>query len=114
MKIIVNQNRELRAVGYDETSGFNPLETDFYIAKKLNPTRPVHCIIDNRFHLLMFKNSENDNYLIYKPFDLVNIKYDEGNKKIKVSFNEEETKEIELFCSVADNHSLLSFLRKEV
>ena len=114
MKIIINQDKELRAVGYNELSGFNPLETEFYIAKVLNPIRPIHCIIDNRFHLLMFKSDENDNYLIYKPFDLVNIKYQEGNKKIKVSFNNEESKEIELFCSTMDNHSLLKFLGKEV
>lgn len=114
MKIIINQNKELRVVGYDELSGFNPLEAEYYIAKVLNPIRPIHCIIDNRFHLLMFKSDENDNYLIYKPFDLVNIQYQEGNKKIKVSFNNEESKEIELFCSAIDNHSLLKFLGKEV
>lgn len=114
MKIIINQNKELRIVGYDELSGFNPLETEYYIAKTLNPKKPVHCIIDNRFHLLMYKNGENDNYLIYKPFDLVNIKYQEGNKKIKVSFNNEESKEIELFCSTIDDYSLLKYLGKEV
>lgn len=114
MKIIVNQNKELRAVGYDELSGFNPLDTEFYISKKLKPERPFHCIIDNRFHLLMYQYNENDNYLICKPFDLVNIKYNEGNKKIKVSFNKEESKDIDLFCSALDNHSLLKFLGKEV
>ena len=114
MKIIINQNKELRIVGYDELSGFNPLETEYYIAKTLNPKKPVHCIIDNRFHLLMYKNGENDNYLINKPFDLVDIKYNEGNKKIKVSFSGEESKDIDLFCSALDNHSLLKFLGKEV
>lgn len=114
MKIIVNQNKELRVVGYDSLIGCKPLEVEYYIAKTLNPSKPVHCVIDNRFHLLMYKHDENENYLIYKPFDLVNINYAEGDKKCKITFNNEETKDIELFYPAFENTSLLDYLRKGV
>lgn len=114
MKIIVNQNKELRAVGYDESIGCNPLETIFYVSKDLKPEKPVHCVIDNRFHLLMYKFEENENYLIYKPFDLVNIQYPEGDKKIKLIFNNMDTKELKLFFPTCEDKSLLKFLGREV
>ncbi len=114
MKIIINQNKELRAVGYDEFVGINPLETEYYIAKALQPRKPIHCVIDNRFHLLMYQCGENDNYFIYKPFDLVNIKYREGNKQLKLTFNDEESKSIELYFIALDNNSLLKYAERGV
>jgi hypothetical protein len=114
MKIIVNQEKELRTVGYDETIGCNPLKTEFYIAKDLNCKKPVHCVIEDRFHLLMYKIGENDNYLIYQPFDLVNIKYNEGVKTLKITFNEKESQKLDLFFMALDENSLAKFLEKEV
>jgi len=114
MKIIINQNKELRFVGYDESVGCNPLEVECYISKSLNPQRPIHFVIDNRFHLLMYQNEENDNYKIYKPFDLMNIKYNEGYKKIKITFNNEESEEKELYFFAFEDKSLLKYVGKEV
>ena len=114
MKIIVNQNKEIRFVGYDENVGCNPLDIECYISKSLNPRRPVHFVIDNRFHLLMYQDGTNDNYVIYKPFDLINIKYNEGSKKIKITFNNEESEEKELYFFAFENTSLLKFVGKEV
>ena len=114
MKIIINQNKEIRTVGYDSVIGINPLETEYYLAKSLNPKIPVYCVINNKFYLLMHKIGENENYLIYKPFDLVNIKYEEGYKKIKIIFNKIKSNEKELFFSALEDKTLLSILGKEV
>lgn len=111
MKIIINQDKELRAVGYEEKIGCNPLETEFYIAKILKPQKPIHCIIDNRFHLLMYQYDKNENYLIYKPFNILNLKYDEGIKSLRLSFDNEETSVIELKFLSLNINSLEKFKR---
>ena len=104
----------MRFVGYDIQNECNPLEIEYYIAKTLKPEKPVHCVIDDRYHLLMHQCGENENYLIYKPFDLVNIEYKEGNKKIKITFNNGQSKEKEIYLSTLNDKSLLHFLKKEV
>lgn len=111
MKIIVNQNKELRAVGYDESVGCNLLETDFYIAKSLNPHKPLHCVIDDRYHLLLQENGENENYIIYKIFDLINISLNEGIKILKFSFNNIETESIQLLFPSFKRDTLSNFLK---
>lgn len=114
MKIIINQNKDMRFVGYDIQNECNPLEIEYYIAKTLKPEKPVHCVIDDRYHLLMYQCGENENYLIYKPFDLVNIEYKEGNKKIKVTFNNEQSKEKEIYLVAFKDKSLSTILGKGV
>lgn len=114
MKIIVNQNKELRAVGYDEIQGCNPLEIDFYISKSLNPTKPIHCIINNRYHLLMSKKEENDNYCIYTVLKLIDIEYEEGYKNIFISFNNIETKSLNLFFKSLSHKALSNLLERRI
>lgn len=111
MKIIVNQDKGLRLVGYDEKTGFNPLTAEIYISKNLKPDVPVYCVIDNHFKLLLHKLGENDNYSIYKPFDLVNIKYDSSNKKVFISFDERKTEEVILYLPALEDTSLLEYLK---
>ena len=43
MNIIVNQNKDLRVTGYDAEIGCDLLDIDFYLSKKLQSTKPVHC-----------------------------------------------------------------------
>lgn len=113
MKIIINQNKELRLVGYDENKGCNILDIKVYISKMLQPKKPVHLILDNHLHLLMQQDEENENYIIYKVFDLINLTLKEGIKNLKIMFNEKETKSIDLFFSNFQRNSLNKFLKKE-
>ena len=55
MNIIVNQNKELRVTGYDAEKGCDLLDIDFYLSKKLQSTKPVHCVVDNRYHFILLK-----------------------------------------------------------
>jgi hypothetical protein len=96
MNIIVNQNKELRVTGYDAEKGCNLLDIDFYLSKGLESTKPVHCVIDNRYHFILLKEREDKNYDIYKIFDFFNVSLDKAERKINLIIEEENTEILNL------------------
>ena len=96
MNIIVNQNKEFRITGYDEDKGCNLLDINFYLSKELQSTKPVHCVIDNRYHFILLKKQEDKNYDIYKIFDFFNINLEKADRKLKLIIEEEDTVSLDL------------------
>lgn len=96
MNIIVNQNKELRVTGYDAEKGCDLLDIDFYLSKKLQSTKPVHCVVDNRYHFILLKKQEDKNYDVYKIFDFFNVNLDKAERKLKLIIKEEDTATLDL------------------
>ena len=96
MNIIVNQNKELRVTGYDAEKGCNLLDIDFYLSKTLQSTKSIHCVIDNRYHFILFKKQEDKNYNIYKIFDFFNVNLEEAERQVQLIIESEETEILNL------------------
>ena len=96
MNIIVNQNKEFRITGYDTEKGCDLLDINFYLSKELQSTKPVHCVIDNRYHFILLKKQEDKNYNVYQIFDFFNINLEKANRKLKLVIEEEDTSSLVL------------------
>lgn len=117
MKIIINQDRELRFVGYNEKEGCNLLDISVYIAKSLAPNPPVYCVVvdknDIKYRLLLSACFESGNYIVYKVLDLINLSFEAGEKDIYFVINHEQTEiEPSLYFSSFERHSLDDFLKE--
>lgn len=96
MNIIINKNKELRTTGYNEEKGCDLLDINFYLSKELIYTKPVYCVIDNKYRFILFKEQEDKNYDIYKIFDFFNVSLDKAERCINLIIEEENSEILKL------------------